>query len=209
MKSVSRQLVKSSIWLIFLCTLFRLGASPIEVCPKGCRYSSIQQAITEIQAFDTLFIQKGTYWEYDITIRKPMVIIGKEYPIIDGAYQGNILSILSDSVSVQGIVIRRVKSSFVQDHAGIKVIESQYVSLKNNRLEDTYFGIYFQKVLHSTAENNYIEGRATEEAYAGNAIHLWDCAYMRIVGNATIKHRDGIYFEFVDHSFIARQHKQK
>jgi nitrous oxidase accessory protein len=46
--------------------------------------------------------------------------------------------------------------------------------------------------------------RSSDEATAGNAIHAWKSNHLRIYDNLLTGHRDGIYFEFVDDSFIER-----
>ncbi|HKL04087.1 MAG TPA: NosD domain-containing protein, partial [Cryomorphaceae bacterium] len=51
---------------------------------------------------------------------------------------------------------------------------------------------------------NRIFGFFEDEASAGNAIHAWKCDSLSITNNRATRHRDGIYFEFVDNSVIAR-----
>jgi nitrous oxidase accessory protein len=55
---------------------------------------------------------------------------------------------------------------------------------------------------HGRIENNTIIGEAVQQYNSGNGIHIWHCNNMKIINNHVNKHRDGIYFEFVDDSEI-------
>src|SRR6187402_1580076 len=50
--------------------------------------------------------------------------------------------------------------------------------------------------------NNIVKGTPKTEQTSGNAIHLWKCDNMVVEDNDVQGHRDGIYFEFVTHSYI-------
>ncbi len=78
----------------------------------------------------------------------------------------------------------------------------KYCTIEDNRLIDTYFGIYLKKIKHTIIRNNTMEGIAKNEVNSGNGIHLWYCEDILIEGNQIRGHRDGIYFEFVENSRI-------
>ncbi|HMJ46543.1 MAG TPA: nitrous oxide reductase family maturation protein NosD, partial [Ferruginibacter sp.] len=80
--------------------------------------------------------------------------------------------------------------------------------IRNNILEDNFFGIYAQNAVNGTIENNKLFAAGKEEQQSGNGIHCWKSDSMRIIGNTVTGHRDGIYFEFVTNSIIWRNHSE-
>lgn len=179
-----------------------LQARTLEIC-KSCALSSIKQGVRVASEFDTLLVQKGIYREYDIRIDRPLTLIGIESPVIDGENKGEILTIISDHVSLSGFVIRNVGTSYTTDYAAVRVIQSRDFVLENLRLEKLFFGIYLEKATHGIVRNNHISGDAVEEFNSGNGIHLWYSHYIEITGNHIERVRDGIYLEFADHIRIA------
>jgi nitrous oxidase accessory protein len=74
--------------------------------------------------------------------------------------------------------------------------------IANNRIDSCFFGIYLQYTSYTKIEGNKITGAANSETHSGNAIHIWKGDHILIKDNITTRHRDGIYFEFVDDSVI-------
>ncbi len=163
---------------------------------------SIQKAIDSASPFDTILVKPGHYIEYDIQIDKPLFIIGEDRPIIDGDHKAEIVTIMSDSVLFKGFQIQNVGFSFTKDWAGIKIDNKDYCMIEDNILLDSYFGIYLKKANSIRVKNNILEGIPKNEVNSGNGIHLWYCEDAHIEGNEIRGHRDGIYFEFVEHSKI-------
>ncbi|HSN08633.1 MAG TPA: nitrous oxide reductase family maturation protein NosD, partial [Hanamia sp.] len=90
------------------------------------------------------------------------------------------------------------------DLAAIKIFSRRNVQIKDNILDDTFFGIYLQKAVSCLVENNQLTGEGVTDQQSGNGIHCWQCDSIRIIGNSVKSHRDGIYFEFVNHSLIIK-----
>ena len=179
-----------------------LLAEQLEVC-SNCSYVSIQEAIQEASPYDTIRVQYGHYKEFNIRIDKPLTLLGENNPVIDGEEKGEILTIVSDDVTVSGFVIRNVGTSYTTDFAALRVVKSQDFILENLSLENLFFGIYLEKATHGIVRNNHILGDAVEEFNSGNGIHLWYSHYIEITGNHVEQVRDGIYLEFSDHIRIA------
>ncbi len=176
-------------------------AETIKVCQK-CSFSSIKKAVQAAHKRDTILIREGTYKEKDIVVDKPITIIGEHFPVVDGEENGQIFLIRSDSVTIRGLQIQNVGNSYVEDWAGIKALHVKHCVIENNKLLNTFFGIYFAKSENCIIRGNEIIGKAKNEIETGNAIHLWYCKKMLIERNKTSGHRDGIYFEFVSDSKI-------
>jgi nitrous oxidase accessory protein len=170
----------------------------------GKQFKNITSAVKAAQAGDTVWVHAGLYHEKNLVIDKSIFLLGQDYPVLDGENKFEVISIKTDGVVVDGFKIIRSGHSSIIDMGGIKVYDSKYVTLKNNILEDTFFGIYLQYASHCTIQNNRITAHATEEQQSGNGIHCWKSDSLRITGNTISGHRDGIYFEFVTASIIWR-----
>lgn len=195
--------------IIFIFFLFLLNISTygetLEVC-SNCDYRSIKEAIAQAKEFDTIYIKKGTYKEFNIVVDKPLVIIGQDLPIIDGENKGEIITIKSDNVTIDGLHIINVGSSYTEDYAAIRVVESNHFIIQNSTLEKLFFGIYLQKSNNGQILNNKILGDAEEEYNSGNGIQLWYSQNIEIDNNLVTKVRDGIYLEF-SHNCIITNNK--
>ena len=176
-------------------------AFQIEVC-KTCPISTIKEAIRQAKDFDTILINKGNYKEHDILVNKPLTIIGKDYPVIDGELKGEIVTIISDNVTVDGLFIINVGTSYTEDYAAIRVRKSKNFVIQNLVLEKLFFGIYIEKSHHGKVFHNKVIGDAVEEYNSGNGIQLWHSNHIEIEHNYVEHVRDGIYLEFSDDCVI-------
>lgn len=164
--------------------------------------NAIQKAIASSHRGDTIDIQGGVYKEHDIVIKQQLVIIGTGYPVIDAEdkYQG--LLINADSVVIQGLRIQNTGRASTMDIAGVKVLNSGYVTIRKNQLYDDTYGVYMQNAHHCIVSDNIIRSNAKSEINNGNGIHAWKSMNLFINGNTCTGQRDGIYFEFVTDSRI-------
>lgn len=179
------------------------NARVIEVGPsKPVR--SIRTAVQLCQTGDTLLVHGGHYAEGNITIDKRIVMIGRGLPTIDGHLKHEVLSIKSDGVIVEGFKIANSGFASLNDPCGIKVYNKKRVILRNNVLDNNFFGIYLQNCSNCVVQNNKIRAYGKQEQRIGNGIHCWKSDRIQIVGNQISGHRDGIYFEFVTLSTIRK-----
>ncbi|NNF18745.1 MAG: nitrous oxide reductase family maturation protein NosD [Flavobacteriaceae bacterium] len=188
-----------TLLFLFLGVLWH-GARPpavLEVC-DSCTYKTVTDAIDSAQAYDTILIKAGTYKEFDLKIRKPLTILGQDLPTIDGQNQGEILTIQSDEVTIGGIRIINVGTSYTKDFAAIRVVKSKDFIIRDMVLEHLFFGIYLEKATRGKVLNNIVKGDAEEEFNSGNGIQLWHCTFIEVIHNHIEKVRDGIYLEFSD-----------
>ncbi len=190
--------------IIFFLTIFIgfIGFSQaIEVC-ETCPISTLNEAIAKAKDFDTIIVKKGNYKEHDILVNKPLTIIGKDYPVIDGEMKGEIITVISDNVTVDGLFIINVGTSYTEDYAAIRVRRSKNFVIKNLVLEKLFFGIYIEKSSYGKVYHNKIIGDAIEEYNSGNGIQLWYSHHIEIEHNYVEHVRDGIYLEFSDDCLI-------
>lgn len=186
--------------LFFCCTA---SAKTIHVGANRL-YKNVTAGLDAAVAGDTVLVDAGYYKEKNLVIKKSIVLSGINYPVLDGEKKYEIISIKANGVVVDGFRIVHSGISSLEDLSGIKIYDSKNVIIKNNILEDTFFGIYTQFGINCTIENNKLTAFSKEEQQSGNGIHCWKSDSMRIIGNNITGHRDGIYFEFVKNSIIWR-----
>ena len=166
--------------------------------------STIKEALRMAADGDTILVTAGTYKEKNIVISKSIVLLGKDYPVLDGEHAYEILSVKANRVVIRGFRLVHSGVSSMVDIAAIKIYNARNVIVSDNILYDTFFGIYAQSSANCIFENNKLTGIAATEQASGNGIHCWKSDSLRIIGNTVTGHRDGIYFEFVTHSVIWR-----
>ena len=72
----------------------------ITVCPQ-CPIRTIAQGLAQAKENDTVIVEKGVYGENNLLIDKPLTLIGKDRPVINGQFKGSILNIRADRVTVK------------------------------------------------------------------------------------------------------------
>ncbi len=199
---------KSKFWnlsclvvLCFLPLLSEVEGKPLEVC-TNCQYTSIHSALAAANEGDEIHIHSGLYQEKTLIIDKSITLTGIDYPILDGGDSHEIITITAPGVTVQGLHLRNTGRSYLEDRAAIRVKQQKGFVIRNNRLSNTFFGIYLERGHNGVVEDNVLIGQAENEMSSGNAIHAWYCRNILIKNNIVKGHRDGIYFEFVDSSQV-------
>lgn len=164
----------------------------------------IIDAISKAFPGDVILVTKGFYREGNIVIDKRLQLIGQGWPVADGNDSAEVFTIKADSVRITGFQVQNCGVSYVKDLAGIKIDRQSHCIIENNRLVNTFFGIYLKNAADCIIRNNVVEGRARDEFSSGNAIHLWYSKNILVEGNTCRGHRDGIYLEFVENSSVIR-----
>ncbi len=201
--------------IIFISYIVFTAATPTCLFAKiikagnGQTIPTIQQGIDMAAAGDTVLVSEGTYRQGNITINKPIVLKGINYPVLDGEKKYELISVRSPNVTVEGFLIRNSGHSSMVDIAGIKIYNTHDVTVINNILEDNFFGIYSQQGRQCTIRNNRVTASSVATELSGNGIHCWKSDSIYISNNTITGHRDGIYLEFATHSQIENNTVQK
>lgn len=197
--------------VVFILSLFVCSELLAKTIPVGAKrfYKNIPAGIAAAIPGDTVLVDGGHYTDKKIIINKSIVLKGINYPVLDGQRKYEIIDVYANGTIVEGFRIVHCGISSMEDLSGIKVIECKNVIIRNNILEDNFFGIYIQNGVNCAVENNTIIANGIEEQQSGNGIHCWKSDSMRIIANKVTGHRDGIYFEFVKNSIIWRNTSTK
>lgn len=180
---------------------FLASAKTVIVCPS-CEINSIKTAVEKADSFDRIQISEGIYNEFDITINKPLELVGIDRPTIDVQSKGYGIIIKSNNVSISGLRIIHIGTSYTKDFAAIYITKSKYFVVENTELENVFFGVLVEKSHKGTIANNHISSDAVVEAGSGNGVHMWHSSHIEVKENLLHNLRDGIYFEFVTNSTI-------
>lgn len=193
-------------YLPLILTLFLFDTTSAKTIHVGAKrqFKNITTAINRAATGDTILVDAGHYKEKNLVINKSIILKGINYPVLNGEKKYEIISITANGVIIEGFKIKQSGISSMEDLSGIKIYDCKNVSIKNNILEDTFFGIYIQNGFNCIIENNILTASKKEEHQSGNGIHCWKGDSLRIIGNKISGHRDGIYFEFVKNSIIWR-----
>lgn len=188
--------------------LFLPAALNSKVIHVGKNYSAkkINEGLGKALRGDTIYVHEGTYKEGNTVIDKSVVILGVNYPVIDGQKKFEVVSIRADHVIFKGFKVVHSGFGTLDDPGAIKVYDRRHVVISDNILEDNFFGIYIQYGKQCIVKNNKISSHGTEEQQIGNGVHCWKSDSMQITGNTISGHRDGIYFEFVTNSIIVNNY---
>ncbi len=166
------------------------------------RVKSINHALDLAADGDTIRVHAGVYREGNIAIRKRVVLIGVDNPVIDGEKEYEPFSVFAPYVTIAGFTIKASGQSSIRDIAAIKIYDTQHATIADNILDDNFFGIYMQNAKQCTIRNNQLTAYGETEQLTGNGIHSWKSDSLYIAGNAIVGHRDGIYLEFVTHTEV-------
>lgn len=170
---------------------------------------TIKQALQKASNNDTIMVHAGTYAEGNITIDKPITLLGVDRPVLNGTFKYEILSVKSSHVTIAGFRLINTGYSSMEDIAAIRMYGVHHIVVRDNIIDGAFFGIYFTNARYCLVQGNTLTGPAREQYNVGNGIHLWKSSHVRILNNNISAHRDGIYFEFVKHTVIAFNHSEK
>ena len=147
----------------------------------------------------TVTVPPGVY-AGPLVIEKPVVLVGEGYPVIDGGWKGDVITINVPNVTIRGFVVRNSGDSLDHEHAGITGLAAQ-ATIEENRLEDVLFGIYLKNAPNSIVRNNLVLSKDLEIGRRGDSIRLWYCEHALVEGNTVRGGRDVIIW-YAPHSIV-------
>ena len=194
--------------ILFLILPLFFFSRTIKVGPEQA-YTSIKKAVNDAQSGDTILVAKGHYKEGNISITKPLTLIGLNRPVLDGEMKYEILSFRANHIVVKGFKIIDSGEDEIENIGAIRLYDSHYSTIENNIFENNYFGIYIQRGYRCLIQNNRITStRATSQEGSGDGIHAWVSEELWIKNNYLEGNKDGIYLEKVTRSYIYKNYSK-
>lgn len=197
----------AAIWILLCCAVHNCAGRMLRA-GNHQQYKFIRQAINAATPGDTVWVEAGVYHEKNINIDRAIVLQGDGYPVLDGEYKYEIISVRANNVTITGFKLIRSGISSMEDIAAIKVYNTRNITISGNIILDSFFGIYIQSGVSCIIRENQLRASSKTEQQSGNGIHCWKSDSLRIIGNSIAGHRDGIYFEFVTNSVIWRNRSE-
>lgn len=154
--------------LVFEQMLVDVGVDAISITVNddgGADYTTIQDAIDNAGAGDTIYVWAGTYIE-NVIVSKSVTLIGNgsTNTTIDGGGTGDVIQITANWVNVTGFkIINSGKISPSTHDAGIELNNVQNVLILNNSCSNNNHGIYlvdshFNNIMKNTFSLNIVQG---------------------------------------------------
>ncbi len=198
-----------------------LGVLPVSAAPER----PLQERLDAAPVGAVIEVSPGAY-HGRLVIRKPVSLVGRGRPAINGGGKGSVVTILADDVTVRGFLITGSGADLMQDDAGI-FVQASRAAIESNRIENALHGVYLKKAKDGRLVGNRITGMTTLPGPAkaassaadtldmcapvarninirGNGIHLWNSSGVLIERNRITESRDGIYFSFSDECVVRR-----
>ena len=194
--------MKQILILVLSILSITINARNIEVC-SDCKITTLQDAIAQSEEGDVIILKDKTYSIPNIIIDKSISITGINYPNIIAVDGGEIFTITGKDVTISGLVFSGVTTNYLKENSAIRIKKTSGFKILDNRFEDCFFAIYIEKGRRGIISRNHMTGNAQREADSGNGIHAWYSEDLEIHNNFIQGHRDGIYFEFVNDSYIS------
>ena len=157
---------------------------------------TLQERINATPAGGTLIVDQGTY-SGAIVIHGPLVVIGRDNPIIDGLGKGSVVTIDGDGVVLRGFVIRNSGRQVTEEAAGISITGNRH-TIEENVIEDVYFGVHIAGGAHHLIQRNRITPGEHHGARPGHGLNVWNTRDSRFIRNHISDARDGIYLSFTE-----------
>jgi nitrous oxidase accessory protein len=168
-------------------------------------FATVAAALAAAEDGDTVRLRAGRYAESGLQVTRSVTILGDAAgeAVIDGeGAPHNVLHVTADGVVIRDLVIRRVGASHVRENAAIRVENAGDCQIRDNTIEDAYYGVYLARSNGCRVAGNTIRGTGVRTSGSGNGIHLWNARDVTIEGNTVTGHRDGIYLEFANGAVV-------
>ncbi len=149
------------IWFI----IFSTGIAYAE--PDYSLNARIEKAIEG----ETIHLEPGVY-AGPVIIDKHIILDGKGKAIIDGLGKESVLILKADGIVIQNLTITNSGDSHDRVDAGI-LVRSSNNKILNNKIENTLFGIDFQKSHKNIILGNEISSKKAKLGLRGDGIRVW------------------------------------
>jgi nitrous oxidase accessory protein len=173
------------------------------VSPAG-PLRSVAEAVRQAPAGSTVVIRAGTYREAPIVVDRPLTILGEGRPVIEPIEAATLIRVVADGVTLRGLVLANVAPSHVDDRAALRFDHVRNCAAEDLEVRNAPFGIYVSESSDCRIVRNIVRGSGSSKRPLGNALHFWSSRRMSVADNVVTRHRDGLYFEFVQDATIER-----
>lgn len=165
-------------------------ASPARTLMPVRELGPIGRAIAAAAPGETIEIGPGVYREH-VRIDKPVTLVGRGMPVIDGGGAGDIVEITAPDVTIRGFVIRNTGTDLDKENAALRALAPR-TTIENSVFENILFGIDMREAPGSIIRGNRIGGKKLDIARRGDGLRLWRSDRAIIENNVIHDGRDAI-----------------
>ncbi len=175
--------------------LLTLAAAPAAAAAEDGRTSALQARLDAAAPGAVVDVPPGSY-NGDLVIRHSVRLIGHGRPMLLGAGDGTVVTIVAPDVTIEGFDIDGRKGGDLGEDASGILIAAPRATIRDCRLRNTLFGIYLKDAPGTTVEHCRVDGIKEKPAgEKGSGIHVWNTDGFTLTGNEIRDVRDGIYIQ--------------
>lgn len=164
---------------------------------------SIERALNEARAGDTVLLRGPRVFRERIVVNKPVRLLGTNSARLDGDGRGTTLTIQANDVEIGGLSISNSGDDLAAFDSAVMIFGSR-ARIRDCQIENNGFGIYIRGANECVVTNTRIVGATNVASIRrGNGIHLWKTKKNSICNNTIRQKRDGIYLSYADENVIA------
>jgi parallel beta-helix repeat protein len=145
-------------------------------------YTRIQDAINDTVEGDTVFVYRGTYYEFDINISKSINLVGedKNTTTIDAQNKGNVIVVNADDVLITGFTLLHCKYRYGEnfeyniilvENCNNSIIRDNRISIGFVEYNPNVAGICFRYSSNNQIKNNIIFNEEVNRPIYGIVLH--------------------------------------
>ena len=162
---------------------------------------SIRDLVAAAAPGATIEVPAGRYPE-QVTIDKPVILVGIGMPVIDGGGRGDVIRVTAEGVTIRGFVVRGTSRDVSDEPAGIR-LTAGHARIEGNELDDVLYGITLvDSGSHVVAGNRITSFTDLSAERRGHAIYLWNSNANQVRDNQIDRVKDGIFVGFAGHNEI-------
>jgi parallel beta-helix repeat protein len=180
------------IILLLLSSLPVANSEPKIVSTQS--FTTIQQAINNANAGDTIIVPAGVYYEH-VTVNKTVTLVGEnnKTTIIDGGNTSTVVEVTANGVSIVGFTIRN--SGWGWTRNGVLVHYADNCEIRGNYFVHNGHNIRLNYSRASWVVGNVIDG----DGYGIRLLHATDCM---AVGNSVSNVIGAVHLEFATNCIV-------
>ncbi|MFI5011540.1 MAG: nitrous oxide reductase family maturation protein NosD [Hyphomicrobiales bacterium] len=166
------------------------GAAAVEVAP-----GELPAALSRAAPGDTLRLRAGVH-QGGFSIEKARLTLeGEPGAVVDGGGHGRVLWVKAEDVTIRHLSVRHSGVSLFDMDAGVFLDRSaDRATVEDDAFEDNLIAVYVWGPRDATVRRNEIRGLTTlRRSERGSAIQLWNAPGARVVDNAIVSGRDGVF----------------
>jgi len=166
----------------------------------------LQQVLDASANGDVIKLSAGVY-AGNFIVNKQVTLTSADFKnkaIIDAGGRGNGLTLISSNITISYLNIVNWGDDLTAQDAGISSVKkASHITINNNELVGSGFGIWLQKATHIKVLNNTVEGNPQlRSADRGNGIQLSSIQHALVKNNEVFNTRDGLYIISSQHNTI-------